>query len=83
MNEKLNELRLNTIDGLASAIEKMVKGKQEKPSPLMTAAFSGVLDLLDQHGGYDAGISRALDKVRDAVGIPRKPKDNEPKETFI
>jgi hypothetical protein len=74
MNEKVNDLRLNSIDGLASAIEKMVKGKQDKPSPMMTAAFGGVLDLLDEHGGYDAGISRAVDKVRDALNIPRKPK---------
>lgn len=74
--EKVNDLRLNSIDGLASAIEKMVKGKQEKPSPLMEAAFRSVLDLLEQHGGYDAGISRAIDKVRDAVGI-RKGGDDE------
>lgn len=71
----LQDLRLNSIDGIAAAIEKMVKGKQDKPSPLMTAAFSGVLDLLDQHGGYDAGISRAVDKVREALNIPRKPKE--------
>lgn len=74
MNEKLNDLRLNSIDGIASAIETMLKTKQDKPSPLMQAAFSGVLDLLDEHGGYDAGISRAVDKVRDVLNIPRKPK---------
>ena len=73
----LKELRLDTIDGLTKAIETMVKGKQNKPSPLMTAAFGAVLDLLDQHGGYDAGISRAVDKVREAVNIPRKPKQKE------
>lgn len=70
----MKDLRLSTIDGLASAIESLVKGKQDKPSPLMTAAFGAVLDLLDQHGGYDAGIARAIDKVREAVNIPRKPK---------
>ena len=68
------DLRLTTIDGITAAIEKLVNGKQDKPSPLMTAAFSGVLDLLDQHGGYDAGISRAVDKVREALNIPRQPK---------
>lgn len=76
----MKELRLSTIDGLASAIEKMVKGKQDKPSPLMTAAFSGVLDLLEQHGGYDAGISRVIDKVRQAVGIPATKKATEQTE---
>lgn len=70
----MKDLRLSTIDGLTSAIETLVKGKQDKPSPLMTAAFGAVLDLLDQHGGYDAGIARAIDKVREAVNIPRKPK---------
>lgn len=73
----LKDLRLDTIDGLTKVIETMVKGKQDKPSPLMTAAFGAVLDLLDQHGGYDAGIARTIDKVREAVNIPRKPKQTE------
>lgn len=73
----LKSLRLDTIDGITKAIEILVKGKKDKPSPMMTAAFSGVLDLLDQHGGYDAGICRAVDKVRDALNIPRQPKRKE------
>lgn len=71
----LKDIRLSTIDGVTAAIETLVKGKQDKPSPLMTAAFGAVLDLLDQHGGYDAGIARAIDKVREAVNIPRKKKE--------
>jgi hypothetical protein len=73
--EKVTDLRLNTIDGLCSVIEKMVKGKQDKPSPLMEAALKSVVDLIEQHGGYDAGISRAMDKVRDACGIKKESED--------
>ena len=74
MNDKINELRLNTIDGVVSAIEQMVKDKQDTPSPLMIAAFGGVLDLLEQQAKRKPSIAPVLDQVRDAVGIPRKPK---------
>jgi DNA-binding FrmR family transcriptional regulator len=74
MNEKINELRLNTIDGVVSAIEQMVKDKQDKPSPLMIAAFGGVLDLLEQHVKRKPSMAPVLDQVRDAVGIQRNPK---------
>lgn len=84
MNDTPQDLRLNTIDGVARAIEKLVaKGtKADTPKGPMLAAFEGVIGLVEQHGGYDAGIDRAMLKVREALGLPRKPKPTDDKETL-
>lgn len=77
IEEKLTDLRINSIDGLCAVIEKMVKGKQDKPSPMMESALRSVVNLIETHGGYDAGISRAMDRVRQACNIPREEELND------
>ena len=79
----LKDIRLNTIAGITEAIEKMVGQKPtgDKPSPTMLAVFEGVIEQIEQYGGFDAGISRAMTRVRQQLGLKPRPT-KETKETL-
>lgn len=78
----LKDIRLNTITGITEAIEKMVgqQPKGDKPSPVMLTVFEAVIEQIEQYGGFDAGISRAMQKVRQQLGLKPRPT-KKPQET--
>lgn len=71
----ITDLRLNTIDGITSAIERLVKnqkGAEQPPSKLMLIALDAVLTQIENAGSYDAGICKAMEKCREAYGLPKQ-----------
>lgn len=78
----IQDLRLNTIDGITAAIERLVNNQKkadQPPSKLMLIALDAVLTQIENAGSYDAGICRAMAKCREAYGLPKQ--QTEQKET--
>lgn len=71
----LKDMRLSSVEGVTKAIELLLgnpgKAKGDKPSGAMLGVFEAVIEQVEQHGGFDAGIDRAMLKAREALGIPR------------
>jgi hypothetical protein len=79
MNEQIEAtpgggLRLNTIDGITKMIEKLIgerkKPKDGQPEGPMLAVFEGVIEQIENYGGFDSGISQAMLRVRTQLGLP-------------
>jgi hypothetical protein len=65
----MTNLKLNTIEGVTSAINALLGTKQaDKPSPMMLAAFDGVLALIEKRGKSQQ-INETVAKVRLALGM--------------
>lgn len=81
----LKDLRLHSVDGVTKAIELLLgnpgKTKGDKPSPALLGVFEAVIEQVEQHGGFDAGIDRAMLKAREALGIPRKEQPKQEAQT--
>lgn len=73
----MTDLKLKTIDGVTALITKIAsasakKGGEKAETKEQGSALEAIVCLIEQHGGYDAGISRAMDTVRKAYNMPKK-----------
>lgn len=70
----LKNLQLTTIDGICSVVGTLLKerDKNDKPNPLMLAAFAAILDQLESKGARNAGVMDMCKQVRLAINLPRK-----------
>ena len=82
------DLKLKTIDGVTALITKIASATIKKGDKSEDAdsnkALEAIVNLVEQHGGYDAGISRAVDLVRKAYKLDKPKKEAPPpEETFV
>ena len=70
----LKNFQLTTIDGICSAVGTLLKerDKNDKPNPLMLAAFAAILDQLESKGARNAGVMDMCQQIRLAIDLPRK-----------
>jgi len=71
----LNDLRLNTIDGVTAAIERLVnnqKKAEQPPSKLMLTALDAVLTQVENAGANKPAVIRAMAKCREAYSLPKQ-----------
>ena len=73
----LNDLKLNTIDGVTALIQRIAKNDKPETNPLMVSAIEAVVNLIDRHSGFDAGVDRALNTVRTAYGLTAQIKPSQ------
>lgn len=81
----LKDFQLTTIDGICSAVGTLLKerDKNDKPNPLMLAAFAAILDQLESKGARNAGVMEMCKQIRLAIDLPRKKgKTTDDKDTL-
>ena len=73
----LTDLKLNTVDGVTALIQRIAKSTKPETNPLMVNAIEAVVNIIDRHSGFDAGVDRALDTVRKAYGFKAQVKPSQ------
>ena len=78
--------QLTTIDSICSAVGTLLneRGKNDKPNPLMLAAFGAILAQLESKGARNAGVMDMCKQIRLALDLPKKKeKPTDDKDTLL
>ena len=80
MTETIQKFTVKSVTALIQQIAESSIANKVVATPTMQHAFAGVIALIEDRSPKSAQLTAALNKVREAVGLPLPPTDKQ-KET--